>query len=155
MGNVTILEREMTDAEFAREGEGFGAHAIEHGYVHESERFGFVATDGENFVGCSSGLAYKNAERYSNWFYITDLFVEKAYRGRGLGFQLMQKLEDRVQSYGIENIWTWTGSAQAPDFYQKLGYEAFCEMDDWYASGHSRIGLRKILANTHLDRDTL
>ena len=97
-------------------------------------------------MGCSSGLVYLKTTGYSNWFYLTDLFVEKPFRGRGIGAELLQRLEKRVFSLGIGNIWTWTSGYEAPDFYQKQGYEIFCEMDQWYSSGHSRIGFRKALS---------
>jgi GNAT superfamily N-acetyltransferase len=146
MTSITIAERIMTDEELARMKAGFDEHAVEHGNpADKSERFGFVATDGEKFVGCSSGLAYKKNVGYANWFYITDLFVEKTCRGGGLGSELLRKLEERVALLGIGNIWTWTAGYEAPGFYKKHGYEVFCEMDDWYSSGHSRVGLRKAL----------
>ena len=146
MTDIIITERDMTDEELARMKAGFDEHAIEHGNpVETSERFGFVAMDGDRFIGCSSGLAYKKIIGYSNWFYITDLFVEKPFRGRGFGAKLLRKLEGRVISLGIGNIWTWSAEYEAPGFYLKQGYEIFCEMDDWYSSGHSRVGLRKEL----------
>ena len=146
MTDIIITERDMTDEELARMKAGFDEHAIEHGNpVETSERFGFVAMDGDRFIGCSSGLAYKKIIGYSNWFYITDLFVEKPFRGRGFGAKLLRKLEGRVISLGIGNIWTWSAEYEAPGFYPKQGYEIFCEMDDWYSSGHSRVGLRKEL----------
>ncbi len=146
MTSIGIVEREMTEPEFARMKAGFDEYAIEHGNPTEiSERFGFVAMDGEKVVGCSSGLAYRKTTGYGNWFYITDHFIEKTFRGRGLGTELLRKLEERVILLGIGNIWTWTAGYEAPDFYQKQGYEIFCEMDDWYSSGHSRVGLRKVL----------
>jgi GNAT superfamily N-acetyltransferase len=146
MASVSVIEREMTLAELARMNAGFDEHAIEHGNpAKRSERLGFVAMDGEKFVGCSSGLAYAKAVGYSDWFYITDLFVEKAFRGRGLGAALLRQLEDRVSALGIVNTWTWTAGYEAPGFYKKQGYVVFCEMDGWYSSGHSRIGLRKSL----------
>jgi len=146
MTNINIVEREMTKTEFARENAGFNEYAIEHGNPTEkSERFGFVAIKGEMFVGCSSGLAYRKNTGYSNWFYLTDLFIEKPYRCQGLGTELLRKLEEKVLSLGIGNIWTWTAGYEAPDFYKKQGYNIFFEMDDWYSSGHSRVGMRKTL----------
>ncbi|PON14364.1 histone acetyltransferase [Candidatus Entotheonella serta] len=134
----------MTEAEFTRMTAGFDEHAIEHGNPKEtSERFGFVAMNREKFVGCSSGLAYKKVIGYGNWFYLTELFIETPFRGQCLGAELLRKLEERVASLGIRNVWTWTASYEAPGFYKKQGYEIFCEMDNWYASDHSRVGLRK------------
>ena len=92
--SIVIHEREMTSDELARMNSGFEEHAIEHGNPKEkSERFGFVAVDGETFIGCSIGLAYKKNVGYANWFYITDLFVEKACRDQGLGSDLLHRLE--------------------------------------------------------------
>ena len=146
MSGISIVEREPTEAELARMAVGFDEHAIEHGNPTETpERYGFVVMDGEKFVGCSSGLAYRKTVGYADWFYITDLFIEKTSRGQGVGAELLRKLEERVASLGIGNVWTWTAGYEAPGFYKKQGYEVFCEMDKWYSSGHSRIGLRKAL----------
>ena len=147
MAMVAVVEREVTDAEFARVSRGFDEHAIEHGNPPDtSERFTFVATDGDEFVGCASGLAHRKAVGYANWFRVTDLFIEKPLRGRGLGTELLRKLEERAASLGIGNMWTWTAGYEAPAFYKKQGYEVFCEMADWYSSGHSRFGFRKALS---------
>jgi len=146
MSSIDIAEREITAAELERIKVGFDEHAIEHGNPKETaDRFAFVAVDGERFVGSSSGLVYKKTAGYSNWFYITDLFVEKPFRGQGIGSELLQLLEKRVMSLGVRNIWTWTAGYEAPEFYKKQGYQVFCEMDNWYSSGHSRIGLWKAL----------
>ena len=97
MSTISLVEREMTDAEFARMNAGFDEYAREQGnLMAASERHGFVALDGETFIGCASGLVYKVGEAYNGWFYLTDLFVEKPHRGRGLGSELLQRLEDKV-----------------------------------------------------------
>ncbi len=127
---------------------GFDEHTHEHGNpLQTAERFGFVALDGEAFIGCVSGLAYKEGDTYNKWFYLSDLFVEKAYRGQGLGALLLRKLEARIAPLGIQHIWTWTAGYEAPGFYVKQGYTIFTEHEDWYASGHSRVGLRKELGS--------
>lgn len=146
MNTIHVLEREMTEAEFARMNAGFNEHTIEHGNpVQTSERHGFVALDGERFIGCSSGLAYKNGNAYNGWFYLTDLFIEPDYRGQSLGADVLKKLESRVTALGIGNIWTWTAGYEAPGFYKKQGYETCCELEDYYSTGHSRVALRKTL----------
>ena len=146
MSKICSLEREMTEPEFACINAGFDEYTREQGNpVATPERFGFVVMDGERFVGCATGLADRNDHGYANWFYLTDLFLEKAYRKRGLGAEVLGKLEDRVAALGISNIWTWTAGYEAPAFYKKQAYEIFCELENWYPSGHSRIGLRKTL----------
>jgi GNAT superfamily N-acetyltransferase len=144
LNTIHYIEREMTDAEFARMNAGFDEHTIEHGNpIETAERFGFVVMNDETFVGCASGLAYIGGGVYNDWFFLTDLFIEKDYRGRGLGAIILGKLEDKLAALGIRHIWTWTAGYEAPGFYKKQGYKVFCELENWYSTGHSRFGLRK------------
>ena len=137
---IDILEREMTDAEYARELEGFREHALEYGVPDLPEtRLGFVALDGAAFIGSVSGL------QDGKWFYITDLWLEKPYRKQGYGAALLRKLEEKAKQQGVKHIWTWTAGYEAAPFYQKQGYAIFCEFEEYYPTGHSRIGLRKQL----------
>jgi GNAT superfamily N-acetyltransferase len=141
MSTIHFLERDMTDSEFSQMKTGFDIQDIEYGNpVESSERYGFVVMDGKIFVGCASGLTDQNRK----WFFLTDLFIEKTYRGQGLGAEILSKLEQKVASLGLRHIWTWT-VYEASEFYKKQGYEVFCELEDWFISGHSRIGLRKKL----------
>jgi GNAT superfamily N-acetyltransferase len=149
---IQFFDREMTEAEFARMNAGFDEHTIEHGNpIQTSDRYGCVAMDGEDFIGCASGLAYKNGIAYSGWFYLTDLFIEKPYRGQGLGASILRRLEDRVAALGVRSIWTWTAGYEALEFYKKQGYRVFCELEDWYATGDSKVGLRKSLRSSPSD----
>lgn len=143
---IQILEREMLPAEFAQMKAGFDAYALEHGNPSEiAERFGFVVMVDNVFAGVVSGLAQRVNDAYAPWFYMSDLFIEKAYRGQGLGYALLSKMETKVKALGLHHIWLWTAGYEAPEFYKRQGYTVFCEMEQWYASGHSRFGLRKKL----------
>ncbi|MBN2155615.1 MAG: GNAT family N-acetyltransferase [Candidatus Lokiarchaeota archaeon] len=146
MSNIKIIERKMTNEEFAELVEGFRENEFEHTDVHQtSERISFVVVDGNKFIGSSSGLAYKYGDKYSGWFHLTDVFITKRFRGKGYGRDLLLTLETKLKSLGIQRIWTWTAGYQAPGFYEKLGYEKFCELEKYYLSGHSHIGMRKTL----------
>ena len=148
MKKIRIIERDMTDIEFSQMNSGFKDYELLHnGMIQTSDRIGFVLLDGNKFIGCSSGLAYKNGDIYNNWCTLTDLFIEKEYRRQGLGRKVLQKLEEKLNSLGIHKIWTWTAGYEAPDFYKKQGYEVFCELEKYYFNGHSRIGLRKKLSS--------
>lgn len=143
-----FVEREMTEAEFAREIAGFDEHTREQGNpVQTSERFTVVVLFGDTFIGCASGLAYKNGEDFNGWFYLTDLYVEKAYRRQGLGASLLSRLEERIAALGIRNTWTMTAGYEAPGFYLKQGYTIIFEHENWYATGHSQVGLKKHLTD--------
>ena len=140
--------RDMTDAEYKREQIAFKEHGREFGSnTDKEERHGFVASDEINgkFVGCSSGLAYKQEGHYSSYFYLSDLLVEKEYRKHGYGKKLLELLEEKIKILGIEYIWTWTAEFEAEKFYLKQGYKVFVRFDNFYPSGHSRVGLIKTL----------
>jgi len=144
MNKITIVNREMTDEEFMFMKSGFDEHTLDNGVqVQRADRYGFVANCGSKFIGASSGLAYKNGENYSGWFYLTDLFVEKAYRSQGLGASLLKALEEAITVFGVKHIWTWTAGYEAPKFYQKQGYEIFASLENWYSDGSSKVALRK------------
>jgi len=146
MSTISIVERDMTSTEFARLRSGFEQSALEHGIaIESSKRLGVVALNGGDFIGAASALAYKNGVEYTGWCYLTDLYVEKQYRGCGLGTKLLDALERALRRSGGLRIWTWTGSHEAPSFYAKRGYAVFAELEAWYSDGRSRIGLRKDL----------
>jgi len=143
---ISFEYRDMTDVEFEREKVAFNEHGLEFGNAPETEeRHGFVATDSGKFVGCSSGLAQKTDDGYNNYFFLTDLLVEKEYRKKGYGKKLLSLLEGKIKELGITYIWTWTADYEAPKFYLEQGYKTFVTFKDWYSSGHARVGLKKKL----------
>lgn len=147
MNKINIVNREMTSEEIEQMNSGFDKLSLEEGVeIESSDRFSFVALIGNTFIGCSSGLAYKNGVNYSGWFFLTDLFVEKEYRSQGLGADLLKALEEQTRSIGVKYIWLWTSGFEALKFYRKQGYNKFTEMEYWYSDGSSRVGLRKNLS---------
>ena len=139
MSNIRLIDREVTQPELERMQQGFAEYEQEQGApTTAQERHTVVAMDGDKFIGCASGLATNN-----HWFYLTDLWVEKPYRRQGLGTAILGRLESNLASIGINNIYTWTAGYEAPDFYRRQGYEAFCELEDYYAPGYGRLGFRK------------
>ena len=77
-----------------------------------------------------------------HWLYINALWVRKDLRHLGYGRQLMRLIEDEAIEHGVRNAFLNTMSFQAPEFYKKLGYTVFGELED-FPAGHSRIFLRK------------
>lgn len=144
MNEINIINREMTSAEIERMDGGFEELSLEEGVaIESSDRFNFVAVKGSTFIGAASGLAYKNGGKYSGWFLLTDLFVEKAYRSQGLGAELLKSIEEQAVSVGVKHIWLWTSGEKALKFYQRQAYQEFTAMENWYSDGSSRVGLRK------------
>jgi len=79
------------------------------------------------------------------WLYIRILWVSETARGSGYGTALMQKAEREALNRGCRNIYLDTFSFQAVDFYLKLGYTIYGELED-FPPGHKRVFLRKTLS---------
>jgi len=142
--NIQYVFRDMTELEYKQELAAFDENGLGYGNTPEKqERFGFVATQDGIYIGSSSGLAMKQDSGYGKYFYLSDLLVEKDFRKKGIGSNLLQLLEEEMKSKGVEYIWTWTSEYEGKDFYKKMGYEGFIEFKSFYPSGHSRIGFIK------------
>jgi ribosomal protein S18 acetylase RimI-like enzyme len=140
MPDIKIIERDISSAELAEMQAGFEQHQLEYSVpIKTPQRYTTVATSNEKFIGCASGL------QYHEWLYLTDLWLEKSFRKQGLGGALLEKLESRLLLSGVKQIYTWTAGYEAPGFYKKHGYTVFCELENYYPTGDSCVGLRKIL----------
>ncbi|MCU1740943.1 MULTISPECIES: GNAT family N-acetyltransferase [unclassified Pseudomonas] len=78
------------------------------------------------------------------WLYIDYLWLNHALRSRGLGGQLLKRAEDEARSRGCKGVFLYTYSFQAPDFYQKQGYQVMGVLEDC-PPGHQRYYLKKSL----------
>ena len=55
--------------------------------------------------------------------YVSTVFVEEAYRRRGLGARMMREMEARATAMGVNTIRLDTFDWQGKEFYEALGYE--------------------------------
>ena len=93
MKQINFIERDLTKEELESIWKGFIENEVFHTQIHQtSDRFGFVAVNDDKIIGCSTGLAYKNGEEYNGWFYLTDLYIDKEFRGHGYGKTVLLKL---------------------------------------------------------------
>jgi GNAT superfamily N-acetyltransferase len=76
---------------------------------------------------------------------IRQLWVEQAWRKRGLGTQLLQAAEQEARTRHCRQIILSTYSFQAPRFYAKHGFQVVATVAD-YPRGHQHMLLRKELA---------
>ncbi|MGV8984395.1 GNAT family N-acetyltransferase [Clostridium sp.] len=76
----------------------------------------FVALDDNNFAG---GIQASITE---DSMYITRLIVSEEYRGKQIGTNLMNIIEDKARLLGIYSISTGTVEFQARGFYEKQGF---------------------------------
>ncbi len=55
--------------------------------------------------------------------YVSTVFVDEAYRRKGIGTRLMREMEERAAGMGVNTIRLDTFDWQGKDFYVSLGYE--------------------------------
>jgi GNAT superfamily N-acetyltransferase len=73
------------------------------------------------------------------------LWVHASLRGNGYGTRLLRTLEQEARSQQCHTAVLDTYSFQAPDFYQRLGYEIFGVIKG-YPRGNQKVFLKKRLA---------
>jgi GNAT superfamily N-acetyltransferase len=115
-------------------------HAIDHGLRGYNRRFfdrGTTTTlcatvrdaDGTIVGGCIFHLRW-------HWLEIADLWLDDAWRGRGLGRALLASVEAEAVRRGCTKSRLDTASFQARPFYEKQGYVVFGTIAD-YPPGHA------------------
>lgn len=104
------------------------------------ERYQFTAEENGTVKGFVSGLTEHK------WFYLSDLWVAEAYRGHGLGTELLCRMEEKAKAVGMTQIYTWTTGPRNMRFYEKCGYQRFVVFEDFCeVPGYHRVGYKKDL----------
>ena len=80
-------------------------------------------------------LAGLVAETFGNWLEIEYLFVKEELRGQGIGSQLLQQAESEAKKRNCRLAFVNTYQFQAPDFYQKHGYQEVFTLKDYPYTG--------------------
>jgi GNAT superfamily N-acetyltransferase len=104
--------------------------------------------------GIDIGLGLKNGQgqvfggifcyTFLYCLYIDDLWIDERCRGMGYGKALLVEAERIARELGCSFAHTCTFSFQAPDFYQRNGYQIFGKLDD-YPEGIIQYFLKKKL----------
>ncbi len=86
--------------------------------------------NGEIFAGLSACMtAYRI-------LYVSTVFVEESYRGKGYGKKLILEMEKRAKIMGADTIRLDTFNWQGREFYEALGYElvgSYANEEDGYS----------------------
>lgn len=114
------------------------AESAKSGYSYAPDRILLQLTDDGQIIGGLTGATNWD------WLYIETLAVDPAYQGQGLGRKLVENAEQIAVTRGCVGAWVDTFTFQSPEFYQRLGYEAFGELPD-YPQGEKRVFMRKML----------
>lgn len=123
------------------------ATLVERIYEFNSEATGY--TDGKLLGGCvraDSGelIAGFSGHTWGGVCVVTHLWVDRQYRGRGMGQTVLQSAEAEARRRNCAHLILATHSFQAPRFYERLGYQRICTVEDWPVV-HSNTVYRKPL----------
>ena len=97
--------------------EGHYEYEKSHGIYDEYKKFYITAKLDDIVIGVLSAYAVF-AE-----IYVDDLWIDKNYRKKGYGKELLLYLENKYKNSGYNNINLVTSAFQAPKFYENCGYE--------------------------------
>jgi len=73
----------------------------------------------------------------SDIFKIEGIFLEPEARGKGIGKDIIQQLEEYALQEGCRIVLLETPTSSAPQFYEKLGYSVFGEIPNYPLEGES------------------
>jgi GNAT superfamily N-acetyltransferase len=127
-----------SEADISTLSKGLEAHSAAFAPARIKQDLGIFYRENGRLLG---GL-YANI--YWGWLHIHLLWVDETMRGTGLGRELMAAAEAEGSKQGCHAATVDTHSYQAPDFYQKLGYTIWGQLEE-FPPGHQRIYLQKKL----------
>ena len=89
-----------------------------------AETRNFLAFDDGQLIGGTVGFV-----RFA-WYFLDLLYVDAAYRNRGIGRQLLTAAEHFASDRQLVGVRLDTADFQARGFYEKMGYTLFGELAD-------------------------
>ena len=75
---------------------------------------------------------------------LKQLWVDESYRGRGYARALLNAFVEEAHGRGARRIWVASYDFQAPEIYEKAGFERMAEFEGW-PEGHVNVVLCKLL----------
>ena len=99
----------------------------------------FLKSDEGEILGGALGNCW------GQWLYVSDVWVDKAIRGRGYATKLMIAIENHALECRCVHAYLDTFSFQARPMYEKLGYSVFGTLED-HPQGHTHWYMKKMLA---------
>ncbi len=98
-------------------------------YNDDFDEVFYVAFDKDKVIGGVYG------ELSNNYLYVSVIWVDEAYRGKNIATTLIEKIEKYSVEKGYNRFFLETGSFQAKEFYEKMGYEVSSTLFD-FPKGH-------------------
>lgn len=134
---MTIYSTELTSEKYQWIADIFEKYNEKQGFTQKHENFCFEYREADSILGIIHG------KYFGGWCAITDIAVSEHARGKGVGKALMSHVEAEAKQKDCVGIHLTTLSFQAPEFYKKLGFDIYAELDQF--AGGKRILLKKQL----------
>jgi ribosomal protein S18 acetylase RimI-like enzyme len=78
------------------------------------------------------------------WLYIASLWVDKKNRNQGIGRKLLIQAQEYAVQKKCVGIYLYTYSFQNPEFYEKIGFHVFGELEN-FCGYNSKLYMKKQL----------
>ena len=100
---------------------------------------GFVIRDeAGRIIGVAAGYSWAGTSE------LKQMWIDEAYRGRGYARELLNAFVAEAAGRGVRRIWVASYDFQAPEMYEKAGFERMAEFAGW-PEGHCNVVLCKTL----------
>ena len=111
-------------------------------YDHEGRSY-FVLLDGEKLVG---GIGLAEFEGFPDCCELQKLYLDDSVKGRGIGYQLIEKVEQEAEALGYKSIYleTHTNLQAAIHIYEKAGYREIDRPDCVVHSTMNRFYMKEL-----------
>lgn len=104
--------------------------------TRKHEDFLFVIKDDQDhIIGGAQGRIF------SDWLNIYSLFSDRSVKG--IGTLLMDHVENYAKNKNCKGVHLTTFEFQAPEFYQKRGYEIYGEIEN-FAGNYKNVYMKKV-----------
>lgn len=90
-------------------------------------------------------IAALTGRTFGNWFYLESFWLDKQYRGQGLGKAMLVEAEQIAKQRGCRYVLLDTLNFQAKPFYQRLGYQVTWTQLDYPFDGGAKYFMQKTL----------
>ncbi|MBU0506001.1 GNAT family N-acetyltransferase [bacterium] len=141
MTNSFIIQETISEQEMAELSSLLNNDQPAHNLLNDKKDIGIFLKNKQGQL--EAGLV---GHTFLNWLYIKLLWVHDNKRKEGIGRKLVSEAERIAKERGCLYAWVDTFSFQAPEFYERLGYEVFGQLDD-FPGVNKRVFYRKKIHN--------
>ncbi|MFH1357628.1 MAG: GNAT family N-acetyltransferase [bacterium] len=141
MTNSFIIQETISEQEMAELSSLLNNDQPAHNLLNDKKDIGIFLKNKQGQL--EAGLV---GHTFWNWLYIKLLWVHDNKRKEGIGRKLVSEAERIAKERGCLYAWVDTFSFQAPEFYERLGYEVFGQLDD-FPGVNKRVFYRKKIHN--------